>query len=359
LREGGGAIAAAAAANAIAEQGVPVAVVGADGSSRARLSPLVEYAPLPGTGKIAFATVVWNVARTIRQFRPTVIHVHGAAFAITTRTAAFAAGRRVPQVMTHHSAVLLRVPAPFSPVGALFVRNFSDHLISLTDWNKPYLERIAKRKVPVTCIPNFIDVNLIRDRLGRVNKAATKQEFGIPPEAMVVSFIARLVPGKGVETFVRTIAEYGGNGGPAAVGLVVGDGPLAERAQVLAQELRAPMRFVGYQQDVAPCLAITDIAVFPSEREVLPTVILEAAAAGLPIVCSDIPGHREIIADNVNGLLVSQSGQYAQFIKLLLEDRERATRLGQYGLETVLNRFDKPKVLPQLLALYRSLENGT
>jgi len=354
LRDGGGAISAVASANAIAEQGIPVLMIGADGPGRVRLSSSVAYVPLPSSGSLPRA--ITTVARTIRDFRPTVIHVHGAGFAIVTRIAAIAARRRTPQVMTHHSAVLLRVPSMLSPVGALLVRSFSDHLVSITSWNQRYLEVLAGGKTPVSVLPNFIDVRLFRERMALVDKAATREKFGLTNDQRVVTFVARLVPMKGLEAFVRAMASYRKTGGPEAVGIVVGDGPLAPSAKELAEQLNAPVRFVGFQEDVSACLAISDVAVFTSEREVLPTVALEAAAAGLPIVSSDIPGHREIIENNVNGFLVSHEDQYAEFLKLLLERKDEAERQGQNGYALVLRKFDKPAVLPQLLDLYRSLE---
>lgn len=356
LHEGGGPIAAVAMANAVAEQGISVLLVGVDGPSRQRLNPDVEYVPLSNAGKVAVPGVIWRVAKTIRRFQPTVIHAHGAGIGVIIRTAALAAGKHVPQVMTHHSAVLLRVPPRFLPIGAFFVRNFSDHLISIATWKQPYLERIGKGKVPVTFLPNFIDVSLIQERIRMIDKSAVRREIGIPDHTRVVTFIARLVPRKGLESFVRIMAQYAEGDGPPVVGLIVGDGPLMEDANILATKLAAPVRFVGYQQDIASSLAITDVVVFPSERETLPTVILESAAAGLPVICSDIPGHREIIENGITGFLVEREEQYPDIIKRLLEDSELAARIGHNCHELILKIFDKPAVLPQLLELYRLLE---
>ena len=114
--------------------------------------------------------------------------------------------------------------------------------------------------------------------------------------------------------------------------------------------------FVGAVDDVRPYLAAADIVVLPSYREGIPRAVMEAAAAGRPVVAYDIRGVREVIEPS-SGLLVPRGdvGAFGDLVAELVADPERRRALGQRGQRWVLDHFDEDGVVDRLEALYREL----
>ena len=102
-------------------------------------------------------------------------------------------------------------------------------------------------------------------------------------------------------------------------------------------------------------LARSHIVCMPSYREGLPKSLLEAAAAGRPIVTTDVPGCREVVIDGVNGFLVApgDATQLAAKLGLLLEDAELRRRMGVQGRKRAEAEFGSDAVISQILDLYR------
>jgi glycosyltransferase involved in cell wall biosynthesis len=102
-----------------------------------------------------------------------------------------------------------------------------------------------------------------------------------------------------------------------------------------------------------------DIVVLPSYREGLPKGLIEAAACGLPLVTTDVPGCREVVSDGVDGLLVParDSEALASAIARLCRDPSLRFRLGQAARQKVLAEFDESIVIEQTMAVYRELAN--
>ena len=100
-----------------------------------------------------------------------------------------------------------------------------------------------------------------------------------------------------------------------------------------------------------------DLVVLPSYREGLPRILLEAAAYGLPIVTTDAPGCREIVADDVNGFLVpcKDSAALATAIQRILDNPEERARMGAASRSKVLAEFDQKIVLRETFDVYREL----
>src|SRR5699024_6448176 len=110
-----------------------------------------------------------------------------------------------------------------------------------------------------------------------------------------------------------------------------------------------------------PYFAAADAFVFPSERESFGIVLLEAMAAKLPIVATDIPGPREVVVDGENGLLVPP-GATEELVKAMVEFQSESRRreFGQRGYNHVLNDFNIEQTVSSYLELYEELlRDGT
>ena len=114
---------------------------------------------------------------------------------------------------------------------------------------------------------------------------------------------------------------------------------------------------LGHVDNMAGLLSRVDIVVLPSYREGVPRILIEAAACGLPLVATDVPGCREIVAHNVNGLLVpaKDSISLAGAIRHLSANPDERVRMGEAGRKKALEEFDEKIVIRETLGVYREL----
>jgi glycosyltransferase involved in cell wall biosynthesis len=198
--------------------------------------------------------------------------------------------------------------------------------------------------------------NAVRDmQASDAEVDALRRRFGLSRADRVVLSVGRLSREKGQEHLVR--AAVGWPGRPRLV--IVGDGPDRPRLERLTRELGCAdtVVFAGLTPNVAPFYQLADVFVLPSLSEGSPNVLLEAMAAGLPIVATDVGGIPEIVADGVNALLVPPRDveALACAVKMLLSDLARCERLGSVARFTVSQRYTPEKRAAALAGVYARL----
>lgn len=116
------------------------------------------------------------------------------------------------------------------------------------------------------------------------------------------------------------------------------------------------VEFLGHREDVDRLLEQADIVVLPSYREGTPRILLEAAAAGLPLIATDVPGCREVVLHNDNGILVpaGDAKALADALERLALDSVARKRMGARSREIACDAFDQERVLASTLAIYRA-----
>lgn len=182
-----------------------------------------------------------------------------------------------------------------------------------------------------------------------------------PPGTPVAVLVSRMLWDKGVGETVAAARMLRDRGVPLRV-VLVGDPDPENPASVPLEQLRrwqaeGAVEWRGHVDDVAAVLREAHIAVLPSYREGLPKSLLEAAAAGRPIVASDVPGCREIARHGENGLLVPvrDARALAAALERLAGDGELRRRLGRRGREMVEEGYSEAAVVARTLALYRAM----
>jgi glycosyltransferase involved in cell wall biosynthesis len=185
----------------------------------------------------------------------------------------------------------------------------------------------------------------------------THQADGPP----VVSLVSRMLWDKGIGEFVEAARMLRAQGVAARFWLVGASDP-QNPASIDDDQLRrwreeGPVEWLGHRDDIAAILAQSQIACLPSYREGLPKSLLEAMAAGLPIVSTDAPGCREAVRDGQNGLLVPprDSAALAAALRRLIEDPGLRDRLGAAGRQRAEREFATSIVIAQTLAVYVGL----
>jgi glycosyltransferase involved in cell wall biosynthesis len=146
---------------------------------------------------------------------------------------------------------------------------------------------------------------------------------------------------------------------PESVALLVGDGPLRQEfeARVHAMGLGPSVRFLGTHQDVPALVALMDLVVHPSLEEGFSNAILEAMAAGKPVVATAVGGNPEAVIHGKTGLLVppGDSQALADAMLWLLAHPREAVRFGEAGRLRVAERFEISAMVRQYEAVYERL----
>jgi len=169
-----------------------------------------------------------------------------------------------------------------------------------------------------------------------------------------VGYIGRIAPQKDVGTL---ISAFGRLTGPACL-LIVGDGPGRRAAEAQARRLAGPVRFTGFAPHarVPAVLRHIDLLVLATRYEELPSVLIEAMAAGLPVIASRVGGIPALVDHDVNGLLVppGDPAALAAAISRVLAEPGTAPRLAAAARQTA-QRYTWPALARQVAAVYLQL----
>lgn len=341
--------------------GQQVGFVSAPGVLTERLRKEVRHFPISPYRPSRIPRMFGEFIDIFREVKPDVIHPQGATVGIIASAAAKVSSPGTKVVLTHHSAGFTRIPARFA--NALF-RSLAHALIAISEAKYASFMRDGFSAERVFLIPNFVDGKRLWAAATDADVEALRHETGVRPGERVVVGAGRLIPGKRFDQFVTTLAECASRDRSLRIlGLVLGEGPERARLEGIAERAALEnlrIRFMGFQGNVAAYLRMADVFFFPSEwREVLPMCLIEALAMGTPVVCSDIPGNRDIVEDGVNGYLVDVAGKdYAEPLLRLLADRDLAGKLSAQGIAKARREYEKDKVVADILAVYRKLAPG-
>ncbi|MHB8474357.1 MAG: glycosyltransferase family 4 protein [Gammaproteobacteria bacterium] len=180
-----------------------------------------------------------------------------------------------------------------------------------------------------------------------------------------VLLAARLLRDKGVAEYVAAAQALKAQGRTLQF-LLAGTPDRGNPASISADTVRCwaaqgVIEWLGHVDDMAVLLASVDVVVLPSYREGLPKSLIEAAACGLPLVTTDVPGCREVVTDGVDGLLVPvrDAPALAAAIARLQDDPALAVRLGQAARAKALAEFDERIIIMRTLKEYRELLSGS
>lgn len=215
-------------------------------------------------------------------------------------------------------------------------------------------DHVAPEKV--LRLPNCIDLDRVMTSL---SPAAAKQQLGFDSADLVIATVGRMEEQKGhaflLDAFagLRQMPEL--EGMPLRL-LVIGDGRLKAATEKHAADLgiAAACRFPGSIKDLADVYRAIDVFVMPSLWEGLSLAMLEAMAAGLPMVATDVGGARDVLGDSVRGMLVpaADAGALARAIRDLLLDAESRSAMADSGSRHVRENYSVSALSRQLAELY-------
>lgn len=203
-------------------------------------------------------------------------------------------------------------------------------------------------------VPNGIDLATIRAR-SNADRQTLLQSLHIDPSCFVLGTVGRLNDAKDQKTLLRAMRQLKEQQVRVAL-VVAGDGELrgALEAQREQLELADTVVFLGQRSDVPQILAGLDAFILSSKTEGYSLALVEAAAAGLPIIATDVGGNKEIVSDGVNGLLVPAGDPQAlaQAVRFLVADPERSARMGATGRAWALSNGSLEAMCDEYFRIY-------
>ena len=184
---------------------------------------------------------------------------------------------------------------------------------------------------------------------------------GTKNSRFTVLLAARMLWDKGIAEFVHAARLFRLSGFDALFVLAgspdQGNPASVPKPVLHAWQTEGTLKWLGHVDDMRPIYEMVDAVALPSYREGLPKSLIEAAACGLPVVATDVPGCRAVVEHQVDGLLVPVGDPQALYeaIRSLIEDESLAARLGEAARRKAQRRFDDKAIIQQTCTVYREL----
>ncbi|WP_395692775.1 glycosyltransferase [Nocardioides sp.] len=301
----------------------------------------IRRVPLRDPGPVALERSAAAVRRLLATWRPDVVHAHNVRASLAARLAQVGR-RRVPVVSTVHGLADDRYAA-----AARLLRRCSDLVVAVSPDVRDRLLQAGLDPGRVAVIENAVPPP--GPATGDV-----RAELGLLPGTPLVVCAARLAAPKRVDLLVDAWPEV-----PAAAHLLVaGDGPdrPALEARAARSAARPRITFLGDRADVGRLLAAADVVVLASDREGLPMVVLEAMAAGRPVVASAVGGLPALAGTGCLELVPpGDAGALAAAVRALLADPARRARTGAAARAVVERRFSSVRMVDDYRSVYQNV----
>lgn len=353
-------------ARRLAELGHPLILVSPDGPYGEKLKAMgFDWRPLPmnraSLNPIAEARLIWHLAALLRREKIDIVH----GFTIKPAIYAGLSGRL--------AGIKGRVNA-VAGLGFVFISNGLKARIlrpvvramALVAFGGPRARLIVQNPDDRAA---FVDNGLVQAARVRTipGSGVDLSRFQIttrvraPGEPLKVVLAARMLWDKGLAEFIEAARVLKAQGRNIRF-LLAGDPDPGNPATVPVEALQGwadegLVEWLGHVDDMVALLSDVDVVVLPSYREGLPKTLIEAAGCALPLVTTDVPGCREVVTHEVDGLLspARESQGLVVAIGRLDDDPELARRLGLAAREKALALFDEKIVIARTLAVYGEL----
>jgi len=305
--------------------------------------------PMEGDLDLLFIPRLMSI---IKKENPDIIHLHSRRGAdILGGIAAKLSG--TPCILTR------RVDNPENRLWARVKYRLYDRVVTISECIQDVLisEGISPNKI--TCVPSAVDIDRYA---GPWDRTGFRDRFDLPSKGPVCGVIAQLIKRKGHRFLIEAVPAILGSV-PDAVFLFFGKGPEEEELKNLCLKagLVDKVRFAGFREDLDDYLGCLDLVIHPALMEGLGVSLLQASAAGVPIVGTRAGGIPEVVVDGVNGSLIVPGDQeeLARASIRILTDPELASRLGEGGRHLVREKFSIETMVRGNFEVYRSLLEGT
>jgi len=300
-----------------------------------------------------------DLVRIIQKEKPDIVHTHTSKAGILGRLAAKLIN--VPCIVhTPHGHVFYGHFGPLLSRIFIWIEKifacFTDRMITLTEGEKKdYLKLSLCASGKLCRIHSGVDIKKFKQ--APVNAVEKKRSLRLAQKGLVVGFIGWLLPIKGPMHLLKAMeAIWQDHENTILVFVGKGDLELELRSEALKTSANGRVHFLGWRNDIEAIMPLFDIFVLPSLNEGMGRVLVEAMAAGKPIVASNVGGIPDLVQHDINGLLVPPGDEnaLAAGIRQLINEPEKAKMMGQRGRERC-HQFSLEAMVTKIDALYLSL----
>lgn len=284
------------------------------------------------------------------------MHCHSPIGSVVARQAAKGARKKGTKVIYTAHGFHFFQGAPkknwmiFYPIEKYYSR-YTDILITINTEDFAF----AKKKMHagrVEYIPG-VGIDTSSFYLTEFDKGLKKKEIGINPNDIMILSVGELNKNKNQEVIIKAIAKLNKNSDREIHYFIAGKGDNDKYLEDLANELKVNLHLLGYRTDIKELLNASDIYAFPSRREGLSVALMEAMAAGLPCVVSNIRGNVDLIDQGKGGFLCYSEDDvaFSDSLQKLIEDNSIMNDMSNWNLEKI-KRFSVEKVMDITKKIY-------
>ncbi|NQT32164.1 MAG: glycosyltransferase [Candidatus Omnitrophica bacterium] len=296
---------------------------------------------------------IMKLSSSLKEARPDIVHTHSYFVNVAGRIAARMAG--VPRVVTHiHNAYVHY--SFLNCVIEKILSYFTDKIICCSEAVRNFA--IKKEKInfsKLAVIYNGIDLQRF-DHMPE--KAVARRSLGINDDEILITSVASLTEKKGQKYLVEAAADIVKEHSNVKI-MLVGKGPLKNKLEEDARRLNlsSSIVFLGVRHDIPEILGASDIFVLPSLVEGLSLAIIEAMAAGLAVVATNVGGNPEVVHDGITGTIIPPEDPEAlsEAVKALLLDNRKLKTMGWDGRRVCREEFSQEIMIRKIEQLYDSL----
>lgn len=314
-----------------------------------------------------------KLKKLIKEFKPDIVHTHAAKSGALGRLAAKHAN--VPVIVhTFHGHVF---HSYFNSLKTnIFIRTerylagFSDAIVAISDVQKKELSGDFKIASPekFRVIPLGLDLDSFTID-NEIKRHRFRSEFGLNDDTVAIGIIGRLVPIKNHSLFLKALKYVLNNTNVKVKAFIIGDGESRESIQQLANELGIkfskhtdeehvhPLIFTSWRTDVDTICAGLDIIALTSLNEGTPVSLIEAQAAGKPIVSTRVGGIADVVMENKTALLsdINDEESFSKNLLLLVNDASLRNEFSNAGKDFVIGQFSYHRLVKDMSSLYHDI----
>ena len=307
-----------------------------------------------------------EIRQIIREFKPDIIHTHASKAGALGRYAAYK--EKVPVIVhTFHGHVFHSYFGSFKTWVYKSVERYlarrSDAIVAISPIQKQ--ELVEKYKIAtqdkVRVVPLGFDLDHFNeDRVAK--REAFRKEHNVADNELTIGIVGRLAPIKNHAGFIDAVELAAQKTEKNLVVFVIGDGELRvaveEKAQASAAKLdNLRYVFTSWIKDVYRVLPGLDIVALSSFNEGTPVSLIEAQAAGVPVISTNVGGVKDVLQENETGLVTGkfEVNSYASGLLDLIENEEKRQKMSQNGWNFVKEKFHYKRLCHDMEMLYRDL----
>jgi glycosyltransferase involved in cell wall biosynthesis len=322
---------------------------------------------LPFSDIIAY----FKIRKIIKQYKPDIVHTHASKSGAIGRLAARSANVKMV-VHTFHGHVFHSYFSKFiSRLIVMFERFLAkktDAIIAISELQKTELSQVYKIAPPEKIYTVPLGFNLDKFSIDQESKRHIfRNKYGYEKDDLIIGIIGRVVPVKNHEMFLDAAAKLKTTTGIKVKFAIIGDGESRQLAEKKCHELGLSVSYfitnpyagtdvliTSWETEIDQALAGIDIVALTSHNEGTPVSLIEAQAAGKPVVSTNVGGVEDVVQHGVSGFItnVNDTQDFANCLLKLVESPELRECMGKKGKEFVDRQYSRQRLIGDMKNLY-------